>query len=262
MKKIVLAIAAISGIAGCSSLGLAPPKVDTPSGDSRTPINSTSKIEEYRQRTTEEVANLMERTELSRRVDAMNRQLLEMKGLIMMMAMNAESDPKARPVLPMGRAPAVQQPSPATPNSQALAVTPLQLRPAPTLERTVAENETIEARDQSIIFRKAFKIAHTEFNPSRALQDPLLMAAKDAKRIEIRGRTDAESDNPIDRRIALERALNARLFLVKNGIPPTKIRVASMAAGGYIADNSTMEGRARNRRVEIEAMDMNTTAYR
>jgi hypothetical protein len=38
--------------------------------------------------------------------------------------------------------------------------------------------------------------------------------------------------------------------------------VSALSAGGYIASNATPEGRARNRRVEIEAIDIDTNAIK
>ena len=119
----------------------------------------------------------------------------------------------------------------------------------------------MEVRAQSVVFRLSHGIAKTEYKPSADFEAELLKAAHKAKHIEIRGRTDAEFDNPIDRDIAMQRALRARKFLVSNGIEPSKIRWYYMTYGGHVADNKTPEGKNRNRRVEIETMDMDTTAY-
>ena len=120
------------------------------------------------------------------------------------------------------------------------------------LELDSASRETIVLRDTGVIFRVMHGFARTEFQPSKSLQVQLLQAARAGKRVEIRGRTDASFSNEIDREIAMERALNARLFLAKNGIHPRKMRINYMAAGDNVADNATPDGRARNRRVDIE----------
>ena len=120
------------------------------------------------------------------------------------------------------------------------------------LELDSANRETIVLQDTGVIFRVMHGFAKTAFQPSKPLQAQLLQAARAGKRVEIRGRTDASFANEIDREIAMERALNARLFLAKNGIHPRKMRINYMAAGDNVADNSTPDGRARNRRVDIE----------
>ena len=115
-----------------------------------------------------------------------------------------------------------------------------------------ATRETIVIQETGMIFRVMHGFAKTDFHPSKSLQAQLLQAARAGKRIDIRGRTDAPNANEIDREIAMQRALNARVFLANNGIHPRKMHVDYKAAGDHVADNSTADGRARNRRVEIE----------
>ena len=114
------------------------------------------------------------------------------------------------------------------------------------------QRETIVIQETGMIFRVMHGFAKTDFHPSKGLQTQLLQAARAGKRIDIRGRTDAPNANEIDREIAMQRALNARVFLANNGIHPRKMHIDYKAAGDHVADNSTVEGRARNRRVEIE----------
>lgn len=230
-QKIIALSIMTAFVGGCSSV----PKPVVPDGSDRTPVNTQVKIEDYKARTTEENANYRERTALTRQVEALNRQMAEMKLYMMAVAADAQnSPPKARPVSQQGRAPAV----------------------------AISNAETMEVRDQAIVFRVAHPFAQTAFHPSDSLQESLVRAARDSKRIEIRGRTDSNVDDDANRKIALERALKARLFLVKHGVHPSKIRVSYLASGGFLVDNSTEDGKARNRRVEIETMDIDTTAFR
>lgn len=233
---ISLSIALAFTVAGCSSV----PKPVVPDGSDRQPVNSQAKIDDFKARTAEESANAAERTVLSRQVDSLNKQVAELKTYLLMMQMEKDTAPKARPV-------------PAQPG-------PAKLKAAPA--QVVGDGgESIEVREQAVIFRVSHPFAKTDFAPSPELQEKLLKAAREAKHIDIRGRTDAAYDNVIDRDIALQRALRARRFLIANGIDASKIRWSSLAAGGYIADNKTMEGRAKNRRVEIETMDIDTAAF-
>lgn len=123
---------------------------------------------------------------------------------------------------------------------------------AASAEVTNAPRETIVIQDTGMVFRVMHGFAKTDFRPSKSLQQQLLQAARAGKRVEIRGRTDASTPNAVDREIALQRALNARVFLANNGIHPRKMQVNYMAAGDNVASNTTAGGRARNRRVEIE----------
>ena len=51
--------------------------------------------------------------------------------------------------------------------------------------------------------------------------------------------------------LALKRALAVRDYLIASGIPASATDVAGLGSSMPIADNSTSDGRSRNRRVEI-----------
>lgn len=244
MKKTVIAFAVAALLAGCSS----PPKPVVPDGGSRTPINSAAQIEEYTARATQTAAARDQSTNLERQVNSMSRQLAELKTYMMMLEMDRKAN-QATGIIPSG-GPVAAKPAVAVAQGERAQVRVLD-----------ATGESMEVRGQSVIFRVAHGIAKTDFKPSADFEAELLKAARAAKHIEIRGRTDAEIDNPYDRDIAMNRALRARKFLVSNGIEPSKIRWYYMTYGGHVTENKTSEGKARNRRVEIETMDMDTTAY-
>jgi hypothetical protein len=46
-----------------------------------------------------------------------------------------------------------------------------------------------------------------------------------------------------------------------NGIDASKIRWSYLAAGGYVTDDKSAEGRTKNRRVEIKTMDLDASAF-
>lgn len=118
-----------------------------------------------------------------------------------------------------------------------------------------ARLDEIEARlltAASAIVRVSFPTSSTDFKPSADVARVLITSAKDAQAVNVRGHTDARIAGPADAKIALGRALSARKFLVDNGIDGKKINVFSTAAGDFTAPNLTNEGRAVNRRVEVE----------
>jgi outer membrane protein OmpA-like peptidoglycan-associated protein len=73
-----------------------------------------------------------------------------------------------------------------------------------------------------------------------------------AKHIEVRGRTDGEHPTVYDEKLALNRALAAKRWLVGKGVPENTISVNYLSSGDYISDNHTKDGKGLNRRVEIE----------
>jgi outer membrane protein OmpA-like peptidoglycan-associated protein len=77
-------------------------------------------------------------------------------------------------------------------------------------------------------------------------------AARAAPRVYLHGRTDASAATTSATDLALRRAVEVRRLLVSQHVDPEHIRIFYRGAGGFAADNSTAEGRALNRRVEIE----------
>ena len=118
-----------------------------------------------------------------------------------------------------------------------------------------ARLDEIEARmvtAAAAIVKVSFPTGSTAFNPSPEVAEVLIASGKAADRVNVRGRTDSRVAGPLDAKIALGRAMATRKFLVDHGVSADKIRVFSQADGDFAAPNVTKEGRALNRRVEIE----------
>ena len=276
MKTTLMALAVASiFVVACTSI----PVPVVPDGSDRIPINSSAQIEDYKARTAEETANFTERTALTRQVEGLQKQVAELKAYMVMLHMLAENG-QINPALLVPRK-VTQAPSPEiqSPVAEAKNATlengasPATVGQAPAAKPTPAKtsqvpaqsndegNESVEVRDHStIVFRVTHALGKSEFKPSPKLQVQLLAAAREGKRIEIRGRTDALHENEFDRKIAMQRALSAREFLVSNGIDPSRIRARYLAIGGFVADNNTVDGKRQNRRVEIETLDVDIAA--
>ena len=56
---------------------------------------------------------------------------------------------------------------------------------------------------------------------------------------------------PTNWELSAARAINVARYLQKQGIEPTKLSAAAFSEFKSVADNSTLEGRAKNRRIEI-----------
>lgn len=138
------------------------------------------------------------------------------------------------------------------------------------LDKMKASGATLEAKDigtkldrlqnlvteaASVTLRVKFGFASIDFKPSDDLARVLVPAAKSADRINLRGFTDSTVINEENKRIALARAHAARRYLIAQGVGAKKIRTLYNSAGGFVANNNTSEGRAKNRRVEIELMN-------
>jgi len=56
----------------------------------------------------------------------------------------------------------------------------------------------------------------------------------------------------IGTQLAIRRAVEVRRLLISLNVEPERIRLFYRGAGNFVANNSTPEGKALNRRVEIE----------
>jgi len=73
--------------------------------------------------------------------------------------------------------------------------------------------------------------------------------------IDVEGHTDSLTSENIDNmELSLKRALSVARFLVQNGLDRRKISVSGYGPYRPLADNRKLEGRMRNRRVEINIM--------
>ena len=69
--------------------------------------------------------------------------------------------------------------------------------------------------------------------------------------LTIEGHTDAQGPDSYNEELSLLRAQQVRNFLVSQGVSPARISVRGLGEYRPVASNSTPEGRANNRRVEI-----------
>jgi outer membrane protein OmpA-like peptidoglycan-associated protein len=88
------------------------------------------------------------------------------------------------------------------------------------------------------------------------IEDALLGAlgntVRAANRIYLHGHTDAFVASEASTQLAIRRAIAVRDVLVSLKVEPERIRLFYRGAGNFAVNNSTREGKALNRRVEIE----------
>ena len=75
---------------------------------------------------------------------------------------------------------------------------------------------------------------------------------EDVKSVVISGHTDSTGDSSFNQQLSEKRAEAVKAALVDNGANPAKITIKGYGESNPVADNSTREGRAKNRRVEIQ----------
>jgi outer membrane protein OmpA-like peptidoglycan-associated protein len=134
--------------------------------------------------------------------------------------------------------------------------------------RTAAENKTQELLGQI----EGIKTAQTERGLMLTLSGSVLFASgksqllptskrrladvakalkEDKRSMIVVGHTDATGSDEKNRKLSEDRANAVRHYLVSQGIEDKRIRAEGMGETQPIADNTSPEGRANNRRVEI-----------
>ena len=68
------------------------------------------------------------------------------------------------------------------------------------------------------------------------------------------GHTDSIGSNAYNQRLSVRRAESVKAYLVSKNIAANRIQASGKGETAPIADNTSSEGRARNRRVEIEVI--------
>ncbi len=69
--------------------------------------------------------------------------------------------------------------------------------------------------------------------------------------VEISGHTDADGDPKLNLELSKRRAAAVKRYLVSKGIADSRLSDAGFGSNKPVADNSTPDGKARNRRIEF-----------
>jgi len=124
--------------------------------------------------------------------------------------------------------------------------TPANMQPSPAPPR-----KEVGISSAPRVYRVQFAYGSTKIDVTPETLGALLPYATHALKIEVRGRTDGKHWSKGDEHVALGRAVAARKLLVSKGVDPKKITLNYLSGGDYIGDNTTHDGQAVNRRVDI-----------
>lgn len=288
------------------------PKLVVPSGANRVPINSDEMITQYRERVKTEQREKLERSVLTRNMEALTQQVQDLSASVTVVQLQQQEMAKGRsrssqkilaafpsisslPTSERKGPPTKESPlheegaasleSAQPPSSTEAAereeqrvtsqsvgcrvggstATPQDapMREEPTTDSwtprmiELGEREQVELHRHSVIFRVSQRRGRSEFRPSKTLQAHLKQAMKLGHCLQVRGYTDGDKDQWIERETATQRAQKARAYLIHQGLAPDHIEITIVPIGEHVADNATKKGRAKNRRVEIEVKEHN-----
>jgi OOP family OmpA-OmpF porin len=155
----------------------------------------------------------------------------------------AECDPDLVPrTAPVAAAPAVAPP----PAKQAPAPAPApNPAPVPLAQKVTLSAETLFDFDKSVLKPEG----------RRSLDElGAKVASIDLEVIIVMGHTDSIGGDAYNQKLSTRRAGAVKVYLVGKGIAANRITAEGRGEKQPVADNKTREGRARNRRVEIEVI--------
>jgi outer membrane protein OmpA-like peptidoglycan-associated protein len=121
----------------------------------------------------------------------------------------------------------------------------------PSAPATLSSAEVV-APPVNRIYMVTFDYGSSRVNLGPETLRELLQQARTAPLVVLRGRTDGTQDLAAEIRVARDRALAVKAYLVTAGLDANRIRTTWQPTGDHAADNGTPDGQARNRRVEIE----------
>ena len=245
-------IAVAVHLVGCSSV----PKPALLDGSVRVTVNDPARLQALQSSVAQDRSLLSDNNLLRAQVGALQQKLMEMTSILRDTLMLPPAAPTTPPVAPVPATPAKPvSPSSGSPSSG----TPSSFTPSPPSQASRKPTRMLALPPQghttnsiSVVIRVFHPSARTEFEPTDAVAQALRVAVRGAERIEVRGHTDSNVVNPMDRSIAIERAEKARLWLINNGADAAAIRTRFYSAGSFLTANNTQQGRALNRRVEID----------
>ena len=156
-----------------------------------------------------------------------------------------------------------------TPNNRTLAlicsVALLTIANAPARAQTAEEQERSyrrEAMEQALQTKEQFDLYGLHFDSdkatiqpeSKSLLDDIATALKNFPDWQLRivGHTDSTADPQHNLQLSVDRALAIKAALVERGVDPRRLMTTGIGENRPIASNATPEGRALNRRVELD----------
>lgn len=80
------------------------------------------------------------------------------------------------------------------------------------------------------------------------------LVANDSIRVQVTGHTDNTGSLALNRRLSLARAQAVRQYLISRGVAEDRLTARGLGPDQPVASNRTAEGRAQNRRVELQRL--------
>jgi OmpA-OmpF porin, OOP family len=121
--------------------------------------------------------------------------------------------------------------------------------------------EHLQITQHGVRFRVEFDVNRATLRPSAAatldeVVQYLGQSQNGSLRYEVGGHTSSEGGRTHNERLSAARAATVRTYLIGHGIDPSRLTSRGYGPRQPIESNSTPEGRAANRRVELNEIDL------
>jgi OOP family OmpA-OmpF porin len=166
----------------------------------------------------------------------------------------ASCDGALKPPAPPAPAPRVAPPPPPPPAARPAPPPPPPPRPPAPPPAPVTEKVTFAAD-------AFFDFAKSNLKPEAVAKLDDLVGKTKGINLEVIiavGHTDSVGSDASNQRLSVRRADAVKDHLVKAGIEKNRVYTEGKGEGSPVADNKTSEGRAKNRRVEVEVVGTRT----
>jgi OOP family OmpA-OmpF porin len=156
--------------------------------------------------------------------------------------------PEAQPAPPPAPVPAPKPPPPPEPKPRA--PEPEKPKPAPEKPKPVAEKVTFAADvlfdfDKAVIKPEGKSKLDDISNKAKGVNLEVVIAI---------GHADSIGSDAYNQRLSVRRAESVKAYLVSKGIEANRVYTEGKGEKQPVAENKTANGRAKNRRVEIEVI--------
>ncbi len=131
------------------------------------------------------------------------------------------------------------------PLTQPAAAAPVAVAPVPTAEKVTYAADAFFDFDKSIVKPEGKAKLDELVNALNGLDTEVIVAV---------GHTDWIGTDAYNQKLSERRANAVKAYLVSKGVPAEKIFTEGKGKKQPIADNKTRQGRAKNRRVEVEVV--------
>ncbi len=136
-------------------------------------------------------------------------------------------------------------PAAAPPPAPAPAVKPPPPPPKPVVEKVTLKGDTLFDFDKSVVKPEGKKVLDGLVAQANALNLEVIIAV---------GHADAVGTDAYNQKLSERRAAAVKAYLVSKGVPANRVYTEGKGEKSPVADNKTKEGRAKNRRVEVEVV--------